>query len=55
MVEPTPPQSVEDMNLELVSQLEDLTARSRAYDAICAHLSRERIPLTNPLEKHADF
>jgi hypothetical protein len=43
------------MNMDVISQLEELTARFRAYEAICAHLSRERMPLQDHLEKHADL
>lgn len=47
-------QILEDMNLEGICQLEELAARNRAYEAICAHLYRERMPLSDRLVNPAD-
>ena len=46
-------QILEDMNLEGIRQIEELTARIHAYEAICTHLYRERMPLSNRPENHS--
>ena len=48
-------QILEDINLEVISQLEELVARFHAYEAICTHLCRERMPLQAQLANHADL
>jgi hypothetical protein len=48
-------QNFEDTNLEVIGQLEELAARFHAYEAICTHLYRERIPLQPQLENHSDL
>jgi hypothetical protein len=45
----------EDTNLEIVSQIEELAARSHVYEAICSHLYRERIPLLVRLASHPEL
>ena len=45
----------EDTNLEFISQLEELAARSHVYEAIFSHLYRERIPLQTRLANHPEL
>jgi len=47
-------QILDEMNLEVVRQLEELTARFRAYEAICTHLYRARTPVTGYPANRAD-
>jgi len=46
-------QIIEDINLEVIRQLEELVARFHAYEAICIHLNRERMPLPTLPANHA--
>jgi hypothetical protein len=48
-------QILEDINLEGIRQLEELVARFHAYEAICTHLYRERLPLQTRWADHADL
>ena len=48
-------QVLEDINLEVISQLEKLEARFHAYEAICTHLDRERVTQQTQLADHADL
>ena len=42
----------EETSLEIVSQLEELAARSHAYEVICSHLDLEHVPLQARLTNH---
>lgn len=48
-------QVLEDINLEVISQLEELEARFHADEAMCTHLDRVRMTLQTQLADHADL